>query len=47
MNVFEALNHPWLNTEVTDDQRRRIPSKRYNTVRQQMHSRIVSVFPSS
>ncbi|CDS41841.2 expressed conserved protein [Echinococcus multilocularis] len=40
MSVFEALNHPWLNTEITDDQRRRIPSKRYNAVRQQMHERI-------
>uniref|UniRef100_A0A5K3EN24 non-specific serine/threonine protein kinase n=1 Tax=Mesocestoides corti TaxID=53468 RepID=A0A5K3EN24_MESCO len=40
MNVFEALEHPWLNTEVTDEQNRRIPAKRYETVRRQMHERI-------
>ncbi len=44
MTVFEALDHPWLTKDVTEDQRRRIPSKRYENVRRQMHERIVSLF---
>ncbi|KAM7537943.1 hypothetical protein Aperf_G00000079361 [Anoplocephala perfoliata] len=40
MTVFEALDHPWLRTPITEDQLHRIPSKRYDNVRRQMHERI-------
>ncbi|KAL7064324.1 hypothetical protein AAHC03_04779 [Spirometra sp. Aus1] len=43
MTVFDALNHPWLNSAITEDQRRRIPGKRYNRVREEMHRRIGKV----
>ncbi|VDL60884.1 unnamed protein product, partial [Hymenolepis diminuta] len=44
MTVFEALNHPWLHTPVTDDQLRRIPAKLYDSVRRQMHERIGEIW---
>lgn len=43
MTVFEALDHPWLRTAITDDQLRRIPARRYDNVRRQMHERIVCI----
>ncbi|KAM3173269.1 hypothetical protein ACTXT7_012839 [Hymenolepis weldensis] len=44
MTVFEALDHPWLHTPITDDQLRRIPAKLYDSVRRQMHERIGDIW---
>ncbi|CAL8090942.1 unnamed protein product [Calicophoron daubneyi] len=40
MTVYEALEHPWLNEGITDEQRRRIPASRYKECQQRMHERI-------
>ncbi|KAA3682313.1 uncharacterized protein DEA37_0008978 [Paragonimus westermani] len=47
MTVYEALKHPWLNSTVTDDQRRRIPPSRYRQCQQRMHERMGDIWQRS
>ncbi|KER21602.1 hypothetical protein T265_15051, partial [Opisthorchis viverrini] len=44
MTVYEALEHPWLNSVLSDDQRKRIPPSRYKQCQQSMHDRMGEIW---
>lgn len=45
MTVYETLDHPWL-LKSYEGQTKKIPSSRYEKVRQRMHDRIVRIINS-
>ncbi|GAA49621.1 twitchin, partial [Clonorchis sinensis] len=47
MTVYEALEHPWLNSVLSDDQRKRIPPSRYKQCQQSMHDRMGEIWQRS